>query len=267
MNLLPPRVHFRIGLALVSLLLVCGWNKANAIPSQNFQINCNTTTGTTALNNGALAVPDPVNTSSSTYNEIAKLNGGGTGTVQGYNCSVAAEFDASKAGKAITLSQMAKVTIGSTSYYQVLLDVKGNTGSNGPTFNQLQVYASSIANFDAHSNASNFSQLLASGTLAYDLGNNTLQVTKLGPTSNKTQFALYIPESKFGTFASSPASTNVYVYLNATGMQNNKDLNIGVDPGQSTTPEAHTVWGGISIGLILGIGFVRRRLAKPAPAC
>jgi hypothetical protein len=110
-------------------------------------------------------------------------------------------------------------------------------------------------------------QLAASGTgyKVYGLGSNSLLFYNVPNGSGNSDYTINIPLS---WVVGSGTGDHVYIYMQYTGADGGFD-ELAIDKGITSnygntplTPEAHTVWGGISIAAILAGAFIRRRLQK-----
>lgn len=142
------------------------------------------------------------------------------GTESGYNTSVPSQqFGRDEvAGNFthdITIGQLGQVTVGSTVYYQFLLDINENSGGDSPllTLNDVQIYTSETAHADYKMNLADLGILrysMDAGVdsrveLNYDLNP---QLQGPGGGSGTGDMALLVPVSAFGG-----AGPNTFVYL------------------------------------------------------
>jgi len=207
-----------------------------------------------------------------TYNVITSMKY--NGAMQGYNDASASVSTynggtsfSTQSGAGMTVSQLPTVTINSVTYYEVVIDFKiaNAESSTGCVLDQLKIYAGNPG--VSISSTTNLSSL---GTKLFDLGNNSIKVSAIQNTSNISQLGIYIPTSDFVGISGTKA---YYVWTDITGLTaSNDQVNVAwdsADNGLSVTvaPEAHTVWGGLSIGLLLCGGYIRKRFVKAKAAC
>ena len=282
MKLMGLRIRLGVGGTLLLVALLCAGTKAKA---SSFTLDLSGTVASPVSNVGGTGNPNFTtiagstgsayfqqlndNTSSQTYQVMSSLGTGSdptngiaaakSGTIQGYNDTGSTSFTTSKVGAAVTLNDLPKVKIGATTYYEIAVDFKIVTSpvAEQPVFTMLQIYANATAGIDINQ----ISQLSTLGTKIYDLGSNTLKISAIQSTSNISQMGIYIPVSAFGALS---GTTSVYAFTQITGMSGANDaVHFAWEPADSnTTPEAQTVWGGVSIALILTIGMIRRHYSS-----
>jgi hypothetical protein len=254
MKKLAGRIVFCWGLGLL------GFSEAHATV---YTIDDSAGSGQSATVSGGAVFQQFQNGSGSgVYTRMFALQTQGNNTFStGYNDNVASPFD-QKNGVGTPATQIAQiplVNIGGTDYLQLLVDFGSESQA---TVSQLKVWTNASGNV----NQSTFSGLsTALGTPLYDIGADSVQFTNIPSGSGYSNMAFYIPYALFPI----DHTQYVYVWLNFTGeggggydeIAYNKGL-VGV----GTTPEAHTVWGGVLMGALLFGGYFKRRFQKPTQA-
>jgi hypothetical protein len=203
-------------LAIVTTLLLAAVGSASAA---DFNL---ATAGATQTINGAIYTQfDPQSTGTGVIDSFVQLNPGGIIPVEeGYNTTVNNTLDNAASDQfnhEILLSSVPIVTIGSTTYYEFILDLNQNSGGTSEflTLNEIQVFTSATANQSTESFGSDC-RLDLTGTLVYSMDgctdaggsgtdNTALTNYALNAGSGSGDIQLLIPTSFF--------SGGPYVYL------------------------------------------------------
>ncbi|MEI6349730.1 MAG: hypothetical protein WCP06_01330 [Verrucomicrobiota bacterium] len=261
-------------LILLALLLIRGEAKASAC---TFTADWNLAGTKVTLTNGAIFQDFNFGSGSGTYTDLYRIDTN-TALESGYNYDGTGTppFD-QKNGVGIIHADLADlpvitikdaVTLVETQYVQVTIDLNQNqSGANQIKLLDFRVYVNSDPNNTNTpvyvNNAANLSQL---GRLAYGMslsGTDTNQIIMTPKSgSGTTDFQIDIPLSYF-RWPGINNTDNLYFWMSYD--QNNGGYEeLGYYKGATATygsvvPEAQTVWGGVSIGVLLLGGFLRRR--------
>jgi hypothetical protein len=180
------------------------------------------TASATATINGAIYTQfDPQSTGTGVIDSFVQISPGGSVTVEeGYNTTVNGVFDNASSDQfnhEILLSSVPIVTVGSTSYYEFILDLNQNSGGTSEflTLNEIQVFTSATPNQSVETFGGDC-RLDLTGTLVYSMDgctnggtsgtdNTALTNYALNSGSGSGDIQLLIPTSFF--------SGGPYVYL------------------------------------------------------
>jgi hypothetical protein len=224
-----------------------------------------TTAGSQGTANGALFVQiDPQTTGTGVIEPFLRIQN--NNTEEGYNSSSNSLFADTKAGTwthDILLGAIPIVKVSGTDYYQFLLDINENVGSDHEllSLHEVEIYLRTSAIDPADTKAA----LTAGGPASFDLdvgadGDSKVELNyNLNPGSGAGDMFMYIPVSKLGTDGSK------YLYLySAFGVPNDSDDGfeewaVLEQPTHQEVPDGGTTFALLG-GVLMGIETLRRKL-------
>lgn len=243
------------------------------------------TEGATANVNGALFEQiDPSSTGTGVINPFVQLQGNGNEGAYNTDGSLPSPFKQTSANQwnnDLLLSSVPQVTLGSSSYYQFLLDLNetGTEGNPGAliTLNQIQIYQTTQGSQTGGSIDAATGRFLTSGlgvttpfigTLAFDLNPTLGQPTEnailldygLNAGSGSGDMFMYVPVSNF-----SPNNGQyVVLYSHFGNPPGASDSAAGFEEWATLTPipEPTTIIAGCLLLLPFASTMLRRRFSK-----